>query len=102
MIWRPGQHAAEGVRNRAERFDLDLCIRVEDAALLWRAAAAHAMCQPGAVLPDREDVLGPLDDPSIGDCIAMLAGPRPIAGCTFERFILTPVSAPGASRSRRR
>lgn len=44
------------------------------------------MRSPGMTLSDVLDTIGPREDPSIADCIAMLAGPTPVAGCTLQEF----------------
>ena len=64
-------------------------ISVTDATDLWRAAAAHALSYESDQ-GDVEDVLGPMEDPSIADCLAMLIGPRNVPGCRFDSFVLIP------------
>jgi hypothetical protein len=86
-------------------FEVAITMQVRDAALLWRMAAAHALATTGLDQSDVEDVIGPMDDPSLPDCIAMLLAPRNIAGCSFSAFRVDrrvkPTRAPRSARSRR-
>lgn len=67
-------------------FTATLTLTVEDARALWTAAAEKAMQAPGMTLSDVLDTLGPREDPSIADCIAMLTVPAGIAGCALDDF----------------
>ena len=72
-----------------ERVRLVLTLSVEDAHRLWDAAAAHA-ARGGWMEP--EDVIatiGPREDPRIADCVAMLAVPPRLDGCTLEDVSIT-------------
>lgn len=60
---------------------VSLTLSLEDAAALWSAAAATAMAAPGMTIDDVVDTIGPREDPSIEDCIAMLAQPGRFSGC---------------------
>ena len=70
----------------APSYRVTLTLTVEDARALWSAAAARAMQAPGMTLEDVLDTLGPREDPSISDCIAMLTAPSAIAGCALEDY----------------
>jgi hypothetical protein len=72
--------------NGDQSFTVTLTLNVEDARALWGAAAEKAMRAPGTTLADVLDTIGPREDPSIADCIAMLAAPAAIAGCALEDF----------------
>lgn len=76
-------------------FTVTLTLTVEDARALWTAAAEKAMQAPGMTLSDVLDTLGPREDPSIADCIAMLTVPGAIAGCALDDFSIdiAPASA---------
>ncbi|MCX8476649.1 MAG: hypothetical protein MT490_12695 [Sphingomonas sp.] len=76
-------------------FTATLTLTVEDARALWTAAADKAMQAPGMTLSDVLDTLGPREDPSIADCIAMLVVPAGVAGCALDDFSVdvAPVSA---------
>lgn len=76
-------------------FTATLTLTVEDARALWTAAAEKAMQAPGMTLSDVLDTLGPREDPSIADCIAMLVVPAGIAGCELDDFSVdvAPLSA---------
>lgn len=67
-------------------FTATLTLTVEDARSLWNAAAEKALQAPGMTLSDVLDTIGPREDPSIADCIAMLLVPAGIAGCALDDF----------------
>ncbi|AQR73619.1 hypothetical protein [Sphingomonas sp. LM7] len=75
-------------------FTVTLTLNVADARALWGAAADKAL-QAGMALSDVLDTIGPREDPSIADCIAMLTAPTAIAGCELDDFTVetTPVIA---------
>lgn len=79
-------------------FTVTLALSVDDAGQLWAAAAERALAAPGMTLADVLDTLGPREDPSIADCIAMLTAPAAIPGCTLQGYVVreapTPVSGP--------
>jgi hypothetical protein len=70
----------------ATAFTVTLSLSVEDARALWTAAAEKALQAPGATLADVLDTIGPREDPSLGDCIAMLTAPAAVAGCALDDF----------------
>lgn len=70
----------------APRFQVTLTLSVEDVEALWAAAATRGMQGPGATVADVLDTIGPREDPSIADCIAMLTAPSAVAGCALEDF----------------
>jgi hypothetical protein len=72
--------------NTGQSFTVTLTLNVEDARALWSAAAEKAQQAPGMTLSDVLDTLGPREDPSIADCIAMLTAPAAIAGCALDDF----------------
>lgn len=67
-------------------YRITLTLSIDDAHELWSAAAAHAMQFPGMRLQDALDIIGPREDPSIEDCLALLASPPALAGCTPSDF----------------
>jgi hypothetical protein len=67
-------------------FTVSLSLNVEDVRALWAAAAERALAAPGMTLADVLDTIGPREDPSIADCIAMLTAPAALPGCTLEGF----------------
>lgn len=69
-----------------QSFTVTLTLNVEDVRALWSAAAEKALQAPGMTLSDVLDTLGPREDASIADCIAMLTAPAAIAGCTLDDF----------------
>lgn len=67
-------------------FQVTLTLSVRDATALWLAAAKRGLLSQGATLDDVVDVIGPREDPSIEDCIAMLVAPGAVPGCTLRNF----------------
>jgi hypothetical protein len=67
-------------------FTVSLTLTVDDARALWAAAADRALAAPGMGLADVLDTIGPREDPSIADCIAMLTSPTAIAGCALDSY----------------
>lgn len=72
-------------------FTVTLTLNVEDARALWNAAAEKALQAPGMTLADVLDTIGPREDPSIADCIAMLTAPAAIPGCALDDFEVSPL-----------
>ena len=73
----------------AADYRVEFRFNVRDARSLWAAAAAKALAIGLMTLEDVEDTLGPCEDPSIDDCIAFLAEPNPVPGCTLSGFSVT-------------
>jgi hypothetical protein len=72
--------------NTPASFTVTLSLAVEDAERLWAAAAERALASPGMTLTDVLDTIGPREDPSIADCIAMLTAPAAVPGCALDGF----------------
>ncbi|QIG79681.1 hypothetical protein [Stakelama tenebrarum] len=72
--------------NNAEttEYRITVTLDVVDVQALWNAAAERALQAPGMTLADVLDTIGPREDPSIADCLAMLAVPTAIPGCTLD------------------
>ena len=84
-----GQIAAANGRERNETVEavrVTFTLSVSDRDALWGAAAAQALAAPGTRLGDVIEVIGPREDPSIADCIAMLTQPAPMPGCELDTF----------------
>lgn len=73
-------------------FHVKIALSVRDINLLWRMAAAHALTISGLEQEDVEEVIGPLEDPSVTECLAMLLVPTPMAGCALMDFSVEPVT----------
>jgi hypothetical protein len=67
-------------------YRVTLTLAVHDAEALWAAAARKSMDAPGATMGDVLDVIGPREDPSISECIAMLVLPQSLPGCKADDF----------------
>lgn len=67
-------------------YTVTLSLTVEDARALWAAAAERALAAPGMTLADVLDTIGPREDPSIAECIAMLTAPAALPGCALESY----------------
>ena len=74
----------------AEQIRVALTFSVSDSQKLWDAAAERGLASPGMALEDLIDVLGPREDPSIAECLALLVQPAPTPGCLLEQFDVTP------------
>lgn len=93
---REFDHGARGASAGAAvqgRYRLELSISVRDARSLWAAAAAKALAIGLMSMEDVEDTLGPVEDPSITDCLALLAEPAPMPGCSLAGFVVTETPA---------
>ncbi len=63
-------------------YQFSLRLRVDSPGKLWQAAALRCMAKPGMCEDDVIEMIGPSDDPSIADCLMVLALPEHLAGCT--------------------
>ena len=89
----PDHAAAAWARNDPpQEVRISLVLSVEDRGALWDAAAIKGMSAPGMRLGDVIDVIGPREDPAIAECIAMLAQPAPLPGCSLGGFDVEAVS----------
>lgn len=79
--------------NPCEDVRVTLAFTVRDREILWDAAAAVGLSAPGASLSDVIDVIGPREDPSVADCIAMLARPAAMPGCELGGYGVDVVEA---------
>ncbi|QHL89746.1 hypothetical protein GVO57_01535 [Sphingomonas changnyeongensis] len=71
----------------AELREIDVTVRlsVNDAGSLWAAAAAKAL-SAGMTIDEIAETIGPREDPSVADCIALLCEPAGLPGCAIEDF----------------
>ncbi|GFE73427.1 hypothetical protein NTCA1_10760 [Novosphingobium sp. TCA1] len=65
-----------------EEFWFSLKVRVDSTSQLWQAAALRCMSQSDMSYEDVDELIGPIDDPSIADCLMILALPDRVPGCT--------------------
>jgi len=72
-------------RASAGSYQLSVTLKVEDGRALWSAAVQHALAA-GMEMADVVEVIGPAEDPSVSDCIALLLDPSALAGCDVETF----------------
>lgn len=79
-----------------QEYWFSLRLRVDSPAQLWQAAALRCLSQSDLGREEVEDMLGPIEDPSIADCLMMLALPERLPGCTRLDTALSPVDAPVA------
>jgi hypothetical protein len=81
------QGARSGSCDRQQpEYQINVTIAVADPQALWTAAAARLLDAPDMTLDDVLDMIGPREDPSIGDCIATLAQPVAVAGCKMDDY----------------
>ncbi|HUD91818.1 hypothetical protein [Sphingobium sp.] len=64
-------------------FEFSLKLRVECPNALWKAAAHHCLHIFDYSNDDMIDLIGPAEDPSIEDCLMLLALPARMAGCAM-------------------
>lgn len=76
-----------------EQYHVTLAISVDNAAALWAAAAAICARDAGMSPDEVDETIGPREDPSIADCLTMLALPTRLAGCQIIDFSLDAVSS---------
>lgn len=73
------EHASTlSVRNE---FEFTLKLRLDSPSLLWKAAANRCLEQSDFTIEEIEDMIGPMADPSIEDCLMLLVLPAKIPGC---------------------
>lgn len=77
----------------AGEYRIELRVSVTDARSLWAAAAAKALAIGLMTMEDVQDTLGPREDPSIADCLSLLAEPAALPGCGLEDFTVSRVSS---------
>lgn len=70
-------------------YRVEFSLQLRDARSLWAAAAAKALTIGLMTLEDVEATLGPSEDPSVEDCIALLVEPLPVPGCTLSAYEVT-------------
>lgn len=75
-------------------YRVTLSLTVRHAGALWDAAVHRALQLPGTRLDDVVEVIGPREDPSISDCLAMLVMPRTLPGCEAEDFWIDSLPGP--------
>jgi hypothetical protein len=78
-----------------EEFWFSLKLRVDSASQLWQAAALRCMSQSEMSYEEVDELIGPIDDPSIADCLMVLALPDRIPGCTRLDVALQASESPG-------
>lgn len=77
-------------------FSINITLEVNNGAALWAAAVDRGMSTPFATVADIVDVIGPQDDPDLGDCLAMLLLPTTAEGCIVQGFTIDPILVPPA------
>jgi hypothetical protein len=77
---------------RQQDYWFSLRLRVDSPAQLWQAAALRCLSQADLSADEVEDLIGPLEDPSIADCLMVLALPERLPGCTRLDTALQPVA----------
>jgi hypothetical protein len=85
-----------------DRLRVSFDVVVTDPQALWHAAARIAFRQPGVTIADVEDVLGPVEDPNVSDCLTMLTTPDALPGCMPLGFMAEAVATPQPALQRDR
>lgn len=70
------------------QYHVTLAISVDDVAALWAAAAEICVRDAGLSADEVDETIGPREDPSIEDCLTILALPTRLAGCEVVDFSL--------------
>lgn len=86
--------ATDPVSGPQPTYRVNLTLAVTDPDALWRAALEKGLQSPGMDVDALIDVLGPREDPSIADCIALLTAPVPVPGCMIPDYWIDHVPAP--------
>lgn len=85
-----------------QEYWFSLRLRVDSPTQLWQAAALRCLSQSDMSQDEVEDIIGPVEDPSITDCLMMLALPERLPGCTRLDTALHAADLPGlAARATR-
>ncbi|MDF0541145.1 hypothetical protein PX699_02220 [Sphingobium sp. H39-3-25] len=64
------------------KFHFTLQLEVNCPTTLWHAAAIRCLKQGNISVDELIDLIGPLEDPSLSDCVMAMALPDTIPGCT--------------------
>jgi hypothetical protein len=83
MILMRAEQSAGEISEIFGEFQFDLKLRVESSAALWGAAAERCMQKYALSADEVVDLIGPVEDPSIEDCLMMLTLPAEIPGCAM-------------------
>jgi hypothetical protein len=94
--WRLGSSTVQASGAQQEYW-FSLRLRVDSPAQLWQAAALRCLSQTELSQDEVEDLIGPADDPSIADCLMLLALPERLPGCTRLDTALVPSGMPGSA-----
>lgn len=96
--WGLGGDAAQAT-GAPQEFWFSLKLRVDSPTQLWQAAALRCMSQSDLTPDEVEELIGPIHDPSIADCLMMLALPERLPGCTRLETELRPAGIPDAQHA---
>lgn len=88
---KTGEVQAPGTQ---QEYWFSLRLRVDSPTQLWHAAALRCR-QSGMSQDEVEDLIGPVEDPSITDCLMLLALPERLPGCTRLDTALHAADLPG-------
>lgn len=78
------------VQASGREFQFTLNLRVDCEGALWHAAAKHCSLSSAMPVDDIIDLIGPAEDPSIEECLLVLALPSRVAGCEMLDVRLDP------------
>ncbi|MBR0550931.1 hypothetical protein [Stakelama marina] len=76
-------------------FSVSMRLSLADVGALWAVAADKLMQSGDLDMDDVIDVIGPQEDPSLADCLAVVVGPVPPAGCEVRDFSIEEVVPQG-------
>ena len=76
------------VSGAQQEYWFSLKLRVDSPEQLWQAAALRCLSQSNLSPAEVEEIIGPIEDPSVSDCLMILALPERIPGCSRLDTIL--------------
>jgi hypothetical protein len=77
-----------------QEYSFSLRLRVDSPTQLWQAAALRCLSHSDLSRDEVEELIGPASDPSLADCLLLLALPERLPGCTRLGTALHPVDLP--------
>ncbi len=93
MIYHPKARGSQPLEHPASGQDyvFTIHVSVDDAGLLWRAAAAHLLSSGIRGEEEVIELIGPREDPEIAECLGLLLGPRQLPGVRYRAILASPI-----------
>lgn len=77
------------MKGKCEDYNLTLSLCVRDRQQLWRMALARALEYENLDQDDIEEMIGPIEDPQLADCLTLLLMPQHVAGTVITGIAIT-------------